>query len=364
MAIDLDVDKIVSKLSDDDAPSLRGAVLFLINQEKKLAVANIGGPVSNEAFFNKNREKVEEFADEDRLVFELLSQLIKKIEHVFRINNFKIRSYIAGVLRPLQTNADLGELSLITAPLSRAVYEIIAVETFLLEELERKWRNTKNQKKYDTAVRHLEGQIRLINKGYQKTNVIKGVEALGRRYNRSEEERSTYDFFCEYVHPNQGTNKLFNEGDLGDGELGPNSNLARTVITVFLLRVEQVLMNRNGQYRDLIGLWLDMKSKRDRFVSGKYTIANILTDKNPKLEKRRDGLSRENAIRFLNADDHQELISFQYQHLSSRNIESSQKRLEKVGGIYFDVHSTAIGEIWFELGDESYFSRVENAVGD
>ena len=241
-------------------------------------------------------------------------------------------------------------MALLTAPLARSVYEIVAVECYLVGEIKRKWANTLHQKTYENVSRHLQSQIKLLTKGYEKTNIAEGIRALANRHNRKAQEQATYDFFCEYVHPNQGTNKLFNEGDLGEGLLKPNNKLAQRVMLVFLMRLEQVIFNRRDQTLDIMNIWLDMKSKLERLTSKKYTIENLFGPKKPKVENGRDGSNKLKAIRFVNADNYGEIMQFQNLYLKDRNLQSSSQRVDYLGETMFDIHSTEIGEVFFEVG--------------
>jgi hypothetical protein len=161
--------------------------------------------------------------------------------------------------------------------------------------------------------------------------------------------RDVYDFLCEYVHPNHGSNLLVSTGRLGTGRLNPPPEFHKDTIdqicrystlTMLFLRDKLALMSGDLLYlKDLV----------DRcFVKG-TKISTVFSKKNALPDG--DGLSKETAYFFPKARTSLEGIELTHQFFEEAEIElTGERRLGDVGeGFIYDVYPTSRGLLWFKI---------------
>ena len=177
MSLNLEEIKRNATTNASNKAAVNDFIEYLVSALNTLDTVNVPGSISISNFIEKNKENIDSLAEKEGIIFEKLSKLTRCIMHMHRINNFKLSSYINGILGVLEKENARARYVLMVAPLARAIYEIIAIEFHIVAGLEKKWTITKNQKTLEAVIKHLDGQVNIIEKSYHKTHVNDGVRA-------------------------------------------------------------------------------------------------------------------------------------------------------------------------------------------
>ncbi len=159
--------------------------------------------------------------------------------------------------------------------------------------------------------------------------------------------KEVYDFLCEYVHPNYGSNALVSSGQLAAGHLVPSEVFNRPVLD--RLKHYCVLSMKLLQDREIsqFGILIRLQGLVELCFVTRATVRNVFTV-NP-ASPDGDGMTRETAFVFRGARTHQEGLALCHQFLKKKQYEV---RLQQFGGLVdgyaYDEFSTDRGTIWFK----------------
>jgi hypothetical protein len=242
---------------------------------------------------------------------------------------------------------------------TRALIEHVAALVFILDSLGKLTNSLQGQgseKKINEAI----GKTELIlqrayygtsPKGKDKAETAPHIESecLVAFEKHVQGIREVYDFLCEYVHPNHGSNLLVSTGQLGKGRLNPppefhNDTIDRICrycsLTMLFLRDQAVSSSAN---------LVHLKDFVDRCFTKGAKISNAFSKKSASPEG--DGLSKETAYFFPKARTPLEAIELTKQFFEESGIElTGERRLGAVGeGFAYDIYSTSRGVLWFKI---------------
>ena len=157
-----------------------------------------------------------------------------------------------------------------------------------------------------------------------------------------------YDYLCEYVHPNHGSNTLVARGEIGRGELEPDaSHLANVLDRMCGYCVCAIKAVQELELEGAITCML-VSDLSKRAVKRGATVRNVFAKRPAKPEG--DGKSKETAFHFPRARTPQEAIGMIYEYLESEGIEVPRQEIGAVeGGFIYDVFPTRAGRIWFKI---------------
>lgn len=187
-----------------------------------------------------------------------------------------------------------------------------------------------------------------VKKVDQALHIVECVDALAARYEGASKD---YDFLCEFVHPNHGSNSLVSSDELSIQVSSIVTDLNRSEvqrmgeIALNMLRVsdeiEMVSFSRIG----LLGGYAQ------RFLQGSAKISNVFSVRKVKPEG--DGQTKETAFHFPGAKDPYESFELWSAYVERHNIKILDRNLETIeGGSAFDVYETAQGKIWCRIDYE------------
>lgn len=183
-------------------------------------------------------------------------------------------------------------------------------------------------------------------KSKQAHHIHDSLKALGEIH---PEVPEIYDYLCEYVHPNFGSNTLVSDGELGRGSLEPDPETLSGVLKrmcqycVFVLALHDELDNSS---RATMAKLADLAS-----ICGTkgVKIQNLFVKRSARPEG--DGKSKETAYFFPKARSSIEAIALIYDFLAELGAEpSGPKSIGAMeGGMIFDVVPTTKGTFWFKV---------------
>lgn len=164
---------------------------------------------------------------------------------------------------------------------------------------------------------------------------------------------NSYDYLCEFVHPNLGNNLLVSSGEIGKGKIHSRSNMDENIVKIASIGIALLVFNTESvgmAYPTLT--WRTHHLVELCFTRG-AKITNVFSTKKPLPEG--DGRSKETAFFFKNARTAQESMSLSYQYLID-NGHSVEPYNRSNGGVatidctiyIYDKWKTKVGDIWFK----------------
>jgi hypothetical protein len=270
---------------------------------------------------------------------------------------FKYKYYLLakGMLSALETNNPLS-----LANNCRSLLEQVATLTYCMDAVEEMLDGLKDQgspEKIDKIISKAElvlqrtyagkGKTKDSTKDSEAIHVNTAIKALTLK---ALDASDSYDYLCEFVHPNFGNNYLISAGELGKGKIGSRENSDETIIKIASIAVG--LLDFSAKINGTLypGLtWRAHNHVEICFQKG-AKITNVFSSKKPVPEG--DGKTKETAFFFKNARTGQESMALSYQYLSEcgYDVHPSNRVNGGVGGGHvYDVWSTKDGVIWFKV---------------
>ena len=171
--------------------------------------------------------------------------------------------------------------------------------------------------------------------------------------------KDVYEFLCEYVHPNYGSNTLVSSGALSRGRLGVPCGDHPEVLKGFFLAcyicIEYV---REKAFR-LTALAIQINEMANNCHHPGATVRNVFVSRKVVLEG--DGLSRDSAIFFPNAlspfDDVQMTMKFLRELCPDEN--PIREYGPSIGCFIYVIYSTSKGKMWFKYNTSRMSSGRE-----
>jgi hypothetical protein len=271
----------------------------------------------------------------------LLLDFARSHFHLLLVGEYKIKEIGRGIVAALDAYNET-----VLFNLARAFIEHTAALAFQVAALEKAV--SEIPKKPDiksleaTISRHRQAVQTLYYNERASVHVNDMVEALTKHY---ESAKRDYDDFCEFVHPNYGSNRLVSSGELGAGKIGVNAEK----LAPELGRVHEIIercaqlagddLNKKASYLLIrISGWTEVACQNGIKLSQVFSVRSATSG---------DGRTKETAIFFKKARTHQEAVEAFYSYLKSENIVILNRRTAAVEDQFiFDVVSTSKGTLW------------------
>ncbi|MEL0621251.1 hypothetical protein [Psychrobacter proteolyticus] len=290
-----------------------------------------------------------------------LNMVSKRLYHIadstfycIELFNYKFSLLAQAIIHSIETENPLS-----LANNTRSLLEQLAVLIYLVNNVSKMLDNLKNQgsiEKIDKIISKSEEVLNRVYSGEGKNNsksksdeAIHINDAIKELTKEITDANDTYDYLCEFVHPNYGNNLLVSSGELGKGTIEKkrldHKNIQSIIICSYSIFE---FLNTKKIFHPVI-TWNVHHLVEVCFQKGSK-ITNVFSEKKPVASG--DGKTKETALYFKKARTSQEALKLQYQYLQdigcSINLLSRQH-----GGIengyVFDLWSTKnLGEIWFK----------------
>ncbi len=157
-----------------------------------------------------------------------------------------------------------------------------------------------------------------------------------------------YDFLCDFVHPNYGSNALVSMGVLGSGRLNPPEEFHQEVLDRIrrYCSLCMIFINeRSDQYGSVL---LKLQGLVNRCFTRGATVNTAFGRRRPSPEG--DGKSKETAYFFRKALTAPEATEMAYMFLKDKGCDVQGTHLVGFGdGVFFDLYDTDEGQIWFKV---------------
>ena len=158
-----------------------------------------------------------------------------------------------------------------------------------------------------------------------------------------------YDFLCEYVHPNFGSNLLVSTGKLSSGKLNPPEDYHRETLDKLRRICSYCMIYLKDESLGHLSSPLRIQSLIELCLVRGAKIQNVFSEK--KATPKGDGTSKETALYFPNVRTPQEAIKLTYDFFETNGYKLTGKK--EIGGIengfIYDVHVTNKGKVWVRI---------------
>jgi len=248
-------------------------------------------------------------------------------------------------------------LPLALATNTRALIEHIAAYSSLIkqqEKLEKNLRGQSSEAKMDAALSRTE---KFVKRAYYGSSDRDGQDAPSAIHINDylkdlkadvRDIREVYDYLCEYVHPNYGSNVLVSTGQLGSGHLKPPESVHRETLDRMRRYCSQSMLYLRDRSVDHASVFVRLQVLLEFcFVPG-ARLNNVFAMREAKPEG--DGKTKESAYHFPKARTASEAIELSHRFLRQKKY---VVRLQEVGGIeggnIFDLYRTNRGDVWFRV---------------
>ena len=242
---------------------------------------------------------------------------------------------------------------------TRAIIEHLATLVFVVKSLEKLRESLDGQgseKKINEAITKAEGILKRAYYGKSpkasgKEEAAPHVESecLAALEEHVPDIRDVYDFLCEYVHPNYGSNLLVSTGYLGKGRLNPPPEFHKDTIDRISRYCSLTMLFLQEKAIPMSAILMRLKDLVDRCTSKGAKITNVFSKRGASPQG--DGRSKETAFFFPKARTVVEAIDLTKQYLKESGIKLTGKR-ENAGvseGFIYDVYPTSHGRLWFKI---------------
>lgn len=247
----------------------------------------------------------------------------------------------------------------------RSLLEQIATLSYCMQAVEDMLENLKDQgsfekinqviSKAEVALQRTyagQGKKGGSNLGVDAIHVSSSMKMLGEKVDGAID---SYDYLCEFVHPNYGNNLLISAGEIGRGKIKSRSNSDEMIIKIASIGLQ--LLEFNNAASGFVYPTLTWRAHHlvELCLRKGAKITNVFSIKKPVPEG--DGKTKETAFFFKNARTSQEAMSLSYRYLIDAGYSGLTPNSRVNGGVgredgglfIYDKWNTKDGEIWFKI---------------
>jgi hypothetical protein len=267
-----------------------------------------------------------------------------------RVSEIKIKYVIDGLQRAVEDKNPIVEFALLRSLVEHLAAFCFQVETICQFETQVMGQNS--EKKIEeafvscrrTLVRLYYGRSFTTSAAHKRFHVNDFIRSLEKHVTDIAE---VYDYLCDFVHPNYGSNLLVSTGTLGSGRLDPpadthTEHLSRACVYALraLTKVEDLARSGGAALIRLDNYVVIAMMPHQR-------VGAIFAQK--PLTYQGDGKNKESAITFTKVRTSLEAVDMIYRYLETKGIEITGPQV--IGavedGFIFDVFHTTQGTLWF-----------------
>lgn len=157
-----------------------------------------------------------------------------------------------------------------------------------------------------------------------------------------------YDFLCEYVHPNYGSNALVSTGQLASGRLNPPEEFHRETLDRLRRYCSLCMLFLKERGVEHGSIFIKLQNSFELCLARGASVNNVFAIKVPKPDG--DGKSKETAYFFRKARTALEAITLCYEFLEKEGYKVQGRQNGGFGdGVIYDLYDTDKGKIWFKV---------------
>lgn len=157
-----------------------------------------------------------------------------------------------------------------------------------------------------------------------------------------------YDFLCEYVHPNHGSNALVSTGRIASGRLNPPEDFHRETLDRLRRYCSLCMLFLKERGVEHGSVFIKLQNAFELCLAKGARVNNIFAIKAPKPDG--DGKTKETAFYFRKARTTLEAITLCYEFLEKEGYKVRGRQNGGItNGVVYDVYETNQGDIWFKV---------------
>ncbi|MUK28395.1 hypothetical protein [Aliivibrio fischeri] len=267
--------------------------------------------------------------------------------------NYKFSLLAQGIIHAIETENPLS-----LANNTRSLLEQLAVFIYLVNHVSTMLEDLKDQGSIEKIDKIISKSEKVINRVYsgEGKNKAKSKDDEAIHVNDAIKELSkkvldaseTYDYLCEFVHPNYGSNVLVSSGELGKGQIEKKGLNSRNIQSIIMCSSSIFEFLSTRKIFHPVITWNVNHLVELCFQKG-AKITNVFAEKKPVASG--DGKTKETALHFKKARTSQEAMKLQYKYLEEIGCSINPSKRQNGGikdGYVFDLWNTHLGEIWFK----------------
>ena len=340
--------------TDPEYTAAEGALLMLRDYRARQGDFGITGAYDErmEAMRRRADTKMDTLRDPLKLVAKRLFVVLDQAFFLIEVSKWKI-DYLADVL----IHAIEARNPLALATNTRALIEHIAAYSSLIKQqrkLEESLRGQSSEAKIDAALGRTEKFLSRAYYGSSASNdqdapspihindYLKDLKADVRDIGE------VYDYLCEYVHPNYGSNLLVSTGQLGSGQLNPPESVHRETLDRMRRYCSLTMIYLRDRSIDHAAVFVRLDGLLEFCLVPGAKLNNVFAKREARPEG--DGKTKETAYHFPKARTVAEANEMSHRFLRQKKY---MVKLKEIGGVedkhIYDLYRTTRGDVWFRV---------------
>jgi|GEM_PF-1173971 len=272
---------------------------------------------------------------------------------LFQVCEWKLDYLAEALIHAIQAKNPLA-----LANNARSLVEHLAALVAIVEELEQLEINLRGQGQKKAINDALGKTEKFIHRGFygkspkltnnkneQALHVNDCLRALKKDFADIEE---VYDFLCEYVHPNHGSNLLVSTGQLGGGRLNPPEEFHCETLDCLRRYCSRCMLFLRERGIEHGSVFIRLQDLLELCLRKGVKVENVFSIKAPKPQG--DGKSRGTAFFFPKARTAMEAVKLSYEFLAREGYNVQERENGGVtDGFIYDAYTTDKGTVWFKV---------------
>jgi hypothetical protein len=186
------------------------------------------------------------------------------------------------------------------------------------------------------------------DKAKQAVHINDGLDLLKDRLIDIDKD---YDYLCEFVHPNHGSNLLISTSDVEKYLMSIESNFDRDEIIKMIVIGNKTLEVIDGDELFIYSMISILSTVANRFTTKGTKLSNVFSVRKPEIKG--DGKTKETALFVSNGRDTAEEMKFIYNHFQKNSYQIyGQNIAEMSDGFIYDLFETSKGKVWVRMSLE------------
>lgn len=182
-------------------------------------------------------------------------------------------------------------------------------------------------------------------KGKQALHINDGLDALKTKFPSAIDD---YDFLCEFVHPNYGSNLLVSVSEIEKYITSLDANFDRLEINRMISIGEKVLFEIESDEQFIYSICGILSMVANRFTANGAKLTNVFSVRKPVVKG--NGKSKDTALYVTNGRDSGEEIEFVYGYLQKNSFKVYGRAPVGIeNGFIYDLYETNKGKIWVKI---------------
>ena len=160
-----------------------------------------------------------------------------------------------------------------------------------------------------------------------------------------------YDYLCEYVHPNHGSNLLISTFDVRQYITSIVSDFDREEILRMIFIGSRTLESIESDQSFIYSMIGILSTIANRFTTKRTKLSNVFSVRKPDIKG--DGKTKETALFVSNGRGAVEEIEFIYGHFEKYSYQIYGRTVADISGDFiYDIYDTNKGKLWVKISLE------------